>query len=267
MLRMTARLGRARRHAQINLFSRLTPARSPDNLGALYHHHMKKNLSAFTLIELLVVITIIAILASIALPVFGGVTERANQTKDLSNAKEIGIALKLFAADNDGSFPVYQDPDGKTGAITTANQAFRELFPNYLTSEAIFFVPGSAYTKVAPDNNYDPNSTGGTYTQTLKAGENSFAYVTNLSETSNSSFPLVADGFNTVTPPKYIADKTQNGGVWSGKKAIVVFCDTSGQIMKCDTPTLVPQRTFSDGSKEAFSITQRIPLTGSAPRT
>ena len=57
---------------------------------------MKKNTSAFTLIELLVVITIIAILASIALPVFSGVTERANQTKDLSNAKQIGLACKLY---------------------------------------------------------------------------------------------------------------------------------------------------------------------------
>ena len=66
---------------------------------------MKKPHSAFTLIELLVVITIIAILASIALPVFNGVTERANQTKDLSNAKQIGLALKLFASDNNGAFP------------------------------------------------------------------------------------------------------------------------------------------------------------------
>ena len=33
---------------------------------------MKKNIAGFTLIELLVVITIIAILASIALPVFNG---------------------------------------------------------------------------------------------------------------------------------------------------------------------------------------------------
>ena len=210
---------------------------------------MKRNLSAFTLIELLVVITIIAILASVALPVYNGVTERANQTKDLSNAKQIAIALKLFAADNDGSFPVYQDPDGKTGAITTANQAYRELFPNYLTSEAVFYVPGSAYTKVAPDNNYDPNPTGGIYTKTLQVGENSFAYVTNLTETSNASFPLIADGFNSVGPPKYIADKTQKGGVWGGKKAIVVFCDTSGQIMPCDTTSLVPQRTFFDGTK------------------
>ncbi len=36
---------------------------------------MKKTAAAFTLIELLVVITIIAILASIAVPAFTGVTD------------------------------------------------------------------------------------------------------------------------------------------------------------------------------------------------
>ncbi|MBA3962576.1 MAG: type II secretion system protein [Chthoniobacterales bacterium] len=207
---------------------------------------MKKNQSAFTLIELLVVITIIAILASIALPVFNGVTERANQTKDLANAKQVALALKLFAGDNNGSFPTYKDPDGQTGAITTANQAFRELFPNYLTSEVIFYLPGSAYTPKAPDNSYDLAPTGGTYAQTLKAGENNFAYVTNLTETSNPSFPLIADGFDTIA--KYTTDKTKKGGAWAAKKAIVVFCDTSGQIMKVDQTLLAPTRIVSGGS-------------------
>ena len=46
---------------------------------------------AFTLIELLVVISIIAILAGIALPVFGEVKIRGDQTKALSNAKQISI--------------------------------------------------------------------------------------------------------------------------------------------------------------------------------
>ena len=57
---------------------------------------MKKRMSAaFTLIELLVVITIIAILASIALPAFTSVQQKGKQTKALSNAKQIAIALRL----------------------------------------------------------------------------------------------------------------------------------------------------------------------------
>jgi type IV pilus assembly protein PilA len=60
---------------------------------------------AFTLIELLIVITIIAVLASIALPAFAGVKERGDQTKDLSNAKQIALALRQFAIDNNGSYP------------------------------------------------------------------------------------------------------------------------------------------------------------------
>ena len=71
---------------------------------------MKRNsVAAFTLIELLVVISIIAVLAGIALPVYTTVQERGAQTKDLSNAKQIALACKLYATDNDGKFP---DKDG-----------------------------------------------------------------------------------------------------------------------------------------------------------
>ncbi len=89
---------------------------------------MKTKESAFTLIELLVVISIIAVLASIALPVFTSVQQRGFQTKDLSNAKQIGLACKLYAADHDGLFP---DKDGQAAepptvvltAASNSNQA------------------------------------------------------------------------------------------------------------------------------------------------
>src|SRR5437762_7982960 len=164
---------------------------------------MKKNLSAFTLIELLVVITIIAVLASIALPVFNGVTERANQTKDLSNAKQIGIAMKLFASDNNGFYPSKLPAADYTAAPATlpsnANQAFWWLFPNYLTTEDIFTVATSKWTPSAPDNKIDPAGSS-SQVETLKAGENTYAYICGLTDTSNPAFPLLADGFTTTIP-------------------------------------------------------------------
>ena len=65
-----------------------------------------KNKRAFTLIELLVVIAIIAILASILFPVFGRAREKARQTACISNLKQIGAALTMYAQDYDGYAPM-----------------------------------------------------------------------------------------------------------------------------------------------------------------
>src|SRR5215470_16935201 len=110
-----------------------------------------KFFSAFTLIELLIVIAIIAILASIALPAFVGVQRRAKQTKDMSNAKQIALALRQFDTDW-GEFPNKKPKSGNAnysnGALVIltgadhANDAFWWLFPTYLTDELIFCVPG-----------------------------------------------------------------------------------------------------------------------------
>ena len=209
---------------------------------------MKRKLhAAFTLIELLVVITIIAILASFALPAYTTVQERAQQTKDLSNAKQIGLALKQFASDNNGQFPNKVPSADYSSAATlsssnTSNDGFWWLFPNYLQSEDIFVVPGSAWTPNPADNVLDAAGAAGR-SETLEgtgggtsgssSAECGYAYVTAHTDTSNPAYPLVADGFATLGPPVYGTSKSAVGGVWSGKKAIVLFCDASAQIMKC----------------------------------
>src|SRR5437870_11949394 len=55
----------------------------------------------FTLIEFLVVIAIIAILAAILFPVFAQARTKARQTADLSNMKQLGTAMMMYAQDYD----------------------------------------------------------------------------------------------------------------------------------------------------------------------
>jgi prepilin-type N-terminal cleavage/methylation domain-containing protein len=203
----------------------------------------RKSVSAFTLIELLVVIAIIAVLASIALPVFSSVQERGAQTKDLSNAKQIALACKLYAADNDGKFPdkdgTAADPQPALAATDTSNKAFAVLIPNYLPTEKLFYLGKSAWSPNVPDENMtNPGDR-------CESKSNNFAYEFGLTEISNPSFPLIADAPNTGGKSAvYSTDSTKKGGVWKGKKAIVVRVDQSGTVETCTVNTAAGTSTI-----------------------
>jgi prepilin-type N-terminal cleavage/methylation domain-containing protein len=93
----------------------------------------------FTLIELLVVIAIIAILAAILFPVFARAREAARKSACLSNLKQIGTALLMYAQDADESVcPVANGTCGQADAMGWA-----DLVQPYVKNDKLFDCPTS----------------------------------------------------------------------------------------------------------------------------
>jgi type II secretory pathway pseudopilin PulG len=192
-----------------------------------------------TIGELVILIAIISILVSSLLPlVISLARKRDKQIKDLSNGRQIAFALENFAIDHDGAFPNkepgadYASADDLTSA-NKSNDAFWWLLPTYVTGEAIFTVLGSAWSPTPPDNRLDAAGSA-ERTDTVRQGECAYLYVTGLNKISNPEFPLVADAGTAEDVTVYTNIQHEKGGVWRGKKAIILFVDGSGRIMAVD---------------------------------
>ncbi len=182
----------------------------------------------FTLIELLVVISIIAILAGFALPVFTSAQKKGRITDSLSNCKQIGLALRMYSGDNDGTFPNTTAPQGgATGTALAAgdysNKAFENLMPKYTTSKKIFGNKASAYCKTPATDNGVADS------NKILKGQNDWLYLLGLSDTSDARWPLIATATKSATELTYAKLSTEKGGVWAGTDAVVGFCDGSAR--------------------------------------
>ena len=92
---------------------------------------------AFTLVELLVVITIIGLLAGLAVPAISNGLKSSKAGACLSNLHQIGVATMAYAADNSFKLP-NADGDGGTWPVKLATF----ISTGTKSKKSIFVCPG-----------------------------------------------------------------------------------------------------------------------------
>ncbi len=105
---------------------------------------MKKT-SGFTLVELIVVIAILAILAGIAIPVYSGYIQKANEASDMQVLDSVRTAAVFAVVDKDADAKLTKIV--YTGATTVTVEATVPTGHDAITSADISpYVGSTAYT-------------------------------------------------------------------------------------------------------------------------
>jgi prepilin-type N-terminal cleavage/methylation domain-containing protein/prepilin-type processing-associated H-X9-DG protein len=180
---------------------------------------MKRVNRGFTLIELLVVIAIIAILAAILFPVFAKAREAARKTSCLSNLKQIGTAMQMYAQDYDEvmpSVPFGNTPNGLWGTDIWNNYDWAYVFvlmDPYTKNTGIYACPSAPSNLVGPASSRINLSYGySEYVYNANYGFNSLAALAN-NQHGVASVAILADsrfrGIFNDWDSEYTGDGTQ----------------------------------------------------------
>jgi prepilin-type N-terminal cleavage/methylation domain-containing protein len=124
----------------------------------------KLKANSFTLVELLVVISIIGLLAGLAVPAIQGGLDKAKQQVDVSNIRQCGMIAFSYANDNEGNF------NGTNTNSVSSTVFFTNLVAlGLLNSTKI--LAGNGYIAALATNNIQPNNIAWGYNSPLTTSD------------------------------------------------------------------------------------------------
>jgi prepilin-type N-terminal cleavage/methylation domain-containing protein len=184
---------------------------------------------AFTLIELLVVIAVIAVLISIAYPVYTGILERGKVTQDANNLRQIGIAIQAYLNDNDQILPASSTVLPPPPPPWPGTAATPVLYPKYLGIRKIFQSPF--------DKRPSSEATDGTAPVSYGINENMYTAAPGI---AGNMVKVMSPASTILMAPKYGANPT-TASSWTSTAGNAPSLPAGG--------TGAPRGTHSNGTR------------------
>jgi prepilin-type processing-associated H-X9-DG protein len=180
---------------------------------------------AFTLIELLIVIGIIIILAVLATRVFKSVLDHGKAIKDMSNMRQIGMALQTYLNDNDQNLPLT--------AVWPGTNTTPGLYQKYIGTRKVFQSPFDKRTPAESDTapvsysiNHNMYLKLGTNPNMLKVVSPSSTFLMAPTYAGNPGSSSSWTGATNSAPDLPVGAPAETTGTHSsGRQINVLFCD------------------------------------------
>ena len=175
----------------------------------------KLKANSFTLVELLVVISIIGLLAGLAVPAIQGGLDKAKQQVDVSNIRQCGLIAFNFANENDGNFN-----GTNTNSIESSAYFTNLVGMGYLNSTKI--LSGNGYTAATSTNNIQPNNIAWGFNNPLNTSD-------------DANLPLfISKNFGTGNTFSNVSIASSTVG-WKSKGIVVYRVGNSAEFIKSGT--------------------------------
>lgn len=180
--------------------------------------------NSFTLVELLVVISIIGLLAGLAVPAIQGGLDKAKQQVDVSNIRQVGLIMFSDANDNEGVYST----NG-----TTSQQVFQNLVDRGLLNN-VKILSGNGFPSATSTNN-------------IPAKNIAWGYVGGLMTSDNGLIPLLlSKGVNQISDQITVSG-IQTG--WKSKGIVLYRVGNSAEFLRAGAggaPTTAVKLGLSD---------------------